>query len=186
MAVVWLNGTVGSGKSVVGRALAASLPGAKFMDGDWYAGPRHLPEARRWRMALDVLLAAVLRSRGTGMLVVAYPLDLPGYRALRARCARAHTALLVVNLAPPLPMTLRGRGGRLLSRAETARIRAMRAKGYHRRPFAALTLPNADPPASRTARTILRHLRGQSRRLVDPRVSARCPKQRKPPAALAR
>lgn len=30
MSIVWLNGTVGSGKSAIGAALADLLPGSKF------------------------------------------------------------------------------------------------------------------------------------------------------------
>jgi shikimate kinase len=46
--VIWLNGTVGAGKSAVGQALAYMLPSAIFLDGDDYAGPSHLPNPVRW------------------------------------------------------------------------------------------------------------------------------------------
>jgi shikimate kinase len=45
MSVIWLNGTIGSGKSAVGKALADLLPHARFMDGDNYAGPEYLGNA---------------------------------------------------------------------------------------------------------------------------------------------
>ncbi len=150
--VIWLNGTVGSGKSAVGRALAARLPGAVFLDGDDLAGPSGLPNRERWAMALAALLQVVAQRRRR--LVIAYPLDRAGYARLRARCGGA---LLVVTLATPLPIVLRGRG-RMLDAWEMARVRAMRAAGYHRRRFAALTVPNAVPPASRTAALIARRL----------------------------
>ena len=53
MTVIWLNGTVGAGKSAVGQALAYMLPSAIFLDGDNYAGPSHLPNPVRWHMALQ-------------------------------------------------------------------------------------------------------------------------------------
>jgi len=154
--IIWLNATVGAGKSAVGRALACMLPSAVFMDGDDYAGPSHLPNPVRWRMALQALLRAAARRGSFPTLVVAYPLDRFGYAQLKAVCGRSHRPCIVINLATPLAMTLRGRGGRMLDGAERARVRVMRSKGYHRRPFAVATLPNAHPPAGRTARRIVR------------------------------
>lgn len=154
MSVLWLNGTIGSGKTAVGRKLAELLPRARFLDGDDCAGPQGLPDAERWRMAVDALFRAILRRGHTKTLVVAYPLDGTAYRRVRAACGKARRRLLVVNLAPPLRMTLQGRGGRTLTAQERARTRAMRSQGYHRRPFATVTLPNAQPPAVRTARKL--------------------------------
>ena len=155
MPVVWLNGTVGSGKSTVGTALAGLLPASRFLDGDDVAGPSHLPDRVRWGMALDTLLAAVRRRAHSPWLVVAYPLDAAGFRRLRAACAKAGRRLAVVNLDVPLSVTLRGRGGRRLSTAEKQRVRVMRSEGYHRRPFAAVSLQNAYPPVGLAARRVL-------------------------------
>ncbi len=156
MSVIWLNGTIGSGKTAVGKEVARLLPGARFLDGDDYAGPAGLPNARRWRMAVEALLRAILRRGACRTLVVAYPLDGATCRRLRAACATARRGLLIANLAPPLRLTLQGRGGRTLTAWERARLRAMRSEGYHRRPFATVTLPNAQPPAARTARQLIR------------------------------
>ena len=154
--VIWLNGTVGAGKSAVGRALAAILPGAAYVDGDDHAGPSHLPPAAGWRRALDALLRLVARPHPRRVLVVAYPLRGRDYARLRAACDRVRRTVVVVTLAPPLTTTLRGRGGRELDAGERARVREMRSEGYHRRRFAAFTLPNVRPPAARTARLIAR------------------------------
>ena len=107
-------------------------------------------------MAMDALLRMIARQRRT--LVIAYPLAPREHRRLRAACRRAHRALVVVTLATPLAIALRGRGQRALTAAEQARTRQMHAEGYHRRRFAALTLANAQPPPGRTARRIARLL----------------------------
>jgi hypothetical protein len=110
-------------------------------------------------MALHALLRQVLVRSGTGRVhVIAYPLGRSGCQRLKAACSRAHRRLVIVNLATPLTITLRGRGGRMLDAAEKARVRVMRSKGYHRQPFATATLANAHPPAARTARLIARLL----------------------------
>lgn len=155
MSVVWLNGTIGCGKSTVGAAVASLLPASKFLDGDDLAGPRHLPNPVRWNMALDALLSAVVRPRRFRWLIVAYPLDTAGFLRLRATCAKAQRSFTVVNLDVPLPMTLRGRGGRALTVAERARVRIMRSKGYHRRPFATATLRNIYPSVGYVSRRVL-------------------------------
>ena len=160
MTVIWLNGTIGSGKSAVGRAVAALLPQARFVDGDDLAGPAGLPNRQRWQMAVEALLR-LARCRRPARLVVAYPLAAADVRRLRAACRRRF--VLLVNLATPLPIVLRGRGGRVLSPGERSRVREMFSEGYHRRRFAGLTLANALPPVARTARVIARRaMRGAS------------------------
>jgi hypothetical protein len=155
MSVIWLNGTIGSGKSAVGEAIARLVPCARYLDGDDYVGPESLPNVRQWRMAVDALLRSIIRRGHFKTLVIAHPLDVWDYRRLRAACRKARRGLLVVNLAPPLNMVLRGRGGRLLEPWERDRVRVMRSQGYYRRHFASLTLPNVKSPPVRTARRVL-------------------------------
>ncbi len=170
MSVIWLNGTIGSGKSAVGAALAHLIPYARYLDGDDYVGSEGLPNVRPWRMAVDALLRAIIQLGRFKTLVIAYPLDVRDYSRLRAACGKARRGLLVVNLAPPLNMILRGRGGRLLEPWERNRVRVMRSEGYHRRPFASLSLPNVVSPPARTARRVL-----QFRNSMPASSSARCP-----------
>jgi len=153
MTVIWLNGTVGAGRSAVGRVLADMLPRAAFVDGDDVA-PEGMTGPARWRIAVDALLRRVARRKARETLVVAYPLTRQDFARVRASCGRAGRRFAVVNLATPLPIVLRGRGGRRLGADEVPRMREMCSKGYRRRRFAAITLPNAQPPARLTARRI--------------------------------
>jgi hypothetical protein len=109
-------------------------------------------------VALEALLRIVARHGHARAHVVAYPLDSASYQRLRAVCGRSRRRLVVVNLAPPLALTLRGQRGRRLSAWEQGRLRAMRSAGYHRRTFGTFTLSNAHPPAARTARRIARRI----------------------------
>jgi hypothetical protein len=106
-------------------------------------------------VALDALLHAVACPRRWPWLVIAYPLEVSGFRQLSAACGKARRPLTIVNLDTPLATTLRGRGGRTPSSVERKRIRTMRSEGYHRKPFATATLHNAYSPVKRTARRIL-------------------------------
>jgi hypothetical protein len=156
--ILWINGTIGSGKSAVGHALATMLSQARFVDGDDHAGPPDMGRVRRWQQAHTALLGMVAQRRPARILVVAYPLRGAEYARLRIHCGRARRRLTVLTLAPPLATILRGRGGRTLDGGEQARVRKMHAEGYHRRRFSTLTLPNAQPPAARTAWLIMRWL----------------------------
>ena len=51
MRVIWLNGTIGSGKTTVDQALATVVPGAVFVDGDDCMGrsSSHGRHAGAWR-----------------------------------------------------------------------------------------------------------------------------------------
>jgi Mg-chelatase subunit ChlI len=161
--VIWLNGAVGSGKTAVAQAIANMLPRARFVDGDDFAGACHVPADLRWQMALNALLHFVARSGSPPILLVAYALRIADSLRARATCAQARRALVVVNLATPLPITLRGRGGRHLDLRERARAREMRSEGYHGRRFAKFTLANGQGSAARTARMIVRLTRSRYR-----------------------
>ena len=157
--VIWLNGTVGAGKTAVGRELARLLAPASFVDGDDVAGPPDQPATWRWRAALRALLQQVRRRGAAAILIVAYPIDHLGFAKLRAACGRARRHLVLVTLAPPLAVTRRSRGNRVLDPAELARVRQMYSEGYHRRRFAAFTLANTATTPRQTARQIMRRIR---------------------------
>ena len=153
MPVIWLNGTVGCGKTAVGRALVALLPDAHFLDGDDFAAQGAGLPAARWRAAVTALLRRVRRPGRAKVQVIAYPLTAADFARLRAACRQR---LIVINLATPLPLVVRGRGPRRLTEADCRRARQMRSQAYHRRRFASATLPNAQHPPRRTALQIAR------------------------------
>lgn len=155
--VIHLNGAINSGKSSTGQALAALIPGAEFAEGDAHGLPGEMPEEQRWAGALGRILRMIGESRAP-CLVSAYPLDEAGYGRLRRACVARGAALSVVTLAPPLEVALGPRGGRVPEAAEQARIRAMYAEGYHRRPFSDVTLDNAGLTPGEGARRILEAL----------------------------
>ena len=99
--VIWLNGTVGSGKTAVGRALAAMLPHAAFADGDDHVGPSHLPGRRRWRAATTALPELIAQCGRWRTLVVAYPSPLECGRSGPARCRRLRPRSRSPRVLPP-------------------------------------------------------------------------------------
>ncbi len=137
--VVVLNGPINAGKTTVGKALAAAIDGAVFIDGDDNGVPDGAP--------LDVIIEASLRrlsseiaANPAGVLVLAYPLRAADHARLKATADAAGRRLVTVTLAPPIEVVLGDRGDRRLGDGERARIGEMYAEGYHDRAFSDLTI----------------------------------------------
>ena len=137
--VVVLNGPINAGKTTVGKALAAAIDGAAFIDGDDNGAPDGAP--------LEVIIEAGLRrlsseiaANPAGVLVLAYPLREADHARLKAAADAAGRRLWTVTLAPPIEVVLGDRGDRRLDDGERARSREMYAEGYHDRAFSDLTI----------------------------------------------
>jgi chloramphenicol 3-O-phosphotransferase len=137
--VVVLNGPINAGKTTVGKALAAAIDDAAFIDGDDNGLPDGAP--------LDVIIEASLRrlsseiaANPAGVLVLAYPLREADHARLEAAAEAAGRRLWTVTLAPPIEVVLGDRGDRRLDDWERGRIREMYAEGYHDRAFSDLTI----------------------------------------------
>ncbi|MBF9196987.1 shikimate kinase [Microvirga sp. BT290] len=139
LTVIHINGPINSGKSTLGRALAASLPEASFIDGDDHDAPDDAPLDVRIEAALGRIETEIATGQGR-YLVVAYPLDNTDYERLKTASDRCRAWFLVLTLAPPLEVALTNRGQRDLSSEEKRRIVEMYDEGYHARPFSDLVL----------------------------------------------
>ena len=156
MIVIILNGSVNSGKTVTGRALAAILPAARFIDGDDHGISRSVPFA-------DMLDRAILWAAGqiavaiAPYLVIAYPLRDADFAALQAACAARNARLFVATLAPPLDIVQSDRGSRRLDAWERNRVGEMYAEGYASRAFSDVIVTDVTTP-EQTAETLRRHI----------------------------
>ena len=139
LTVIHINGPINSGKSTLGRALADSLSGASFVEGDDHDAPENAPLGVRIEAALRRIEMEIATGQGR-YLVVAYPLDNADYERLKAASDRRGARFLVLTLAPPLEVALTSRGQRALSSEEKRRILEMYDEGYHARAFSDLVL----------------------------------------------
>lgn len=154
MIVLCINGAINTGKTTVGRLLAARIPGACFVDGD---------DHDRHGSALDLvieagverLVAAIGEYAGrAGVLVLAYPLREPDYSRLRAAAGVVGAEIRCVTLAPSMEVALSRRGERRLSEAERARVREMYAEGYAGRGFSGLVVDSSDLSVEETVEMV--------------------------------
>jgi hypothetical protein len=152
MDIICINGPINSGKSTVGRRLAALLPGAAFVEGDDHGAPDDAD--------LDTVIAAAMAriealiASAAGDLVIAYPLRPQDHDRLAAAAGRRGARLFTATLAPPIEVALADRGGRSLSAAERDRIVEMYAEGYAGPAFSDFVLDNAGPTPEQTAAAI--------------------------------
>jgi hypothetical protein len=145
--VICLNGSINSGKTTIGRALAAALPDAAFIDGDDHDAPDNV----EFDVMLDIALSRLEREIAgarVAHLVIAYPLRNEDHARLAAAAAARGARLFVATLAPPLDVALADRGERKLDDEERQRIRQMYDEGYADRSFSRVILRQPAAPAA--------------------------------------
>jgi hypothetical protein len=155
MLVIVLNGPINAGKTVTGKALAAMLPGARFIDGDDHGAPEGTPFDTMLEIAFSRLEREIAGATEP-VLVVAYPLRDEDFDRLDDHANMLCVDLLVVTLAPPMEAALTNRGTRDLLPGEVERSREMYAQGYADRDFSDLVITEMVSPEA-TARQICRH-----------------------------
>lgn len=143
--VVFLTGPIGSGKTTLGRALAAALAGS-FIDGDdqaragrpWYAASLSTSRA-----IVSAVLTAFTRSDD---VVVAYPLRCINWIYYRRRFAEAGAEMFVINLDATFGQIVDPSRKRIFDEGEQDRIAEMIDQGYGRRAFADATVDTGSVP----------------------------------------
>lgn len=155
MLVLVLNGPINAGKTTTGKAIAALLPDATFVDGDDHGAADDAPLTERLAAAF-ARIERLIATTEAAVMVVASPLrDNDFYRLDRACCERS-AVLRVVTLAPAMELALTNRGDRQLSLQEMERSREMYAEGYASRAFSDLVITDMTTPRA-TAEQICRH-----------------------------
>jgi hypothetical protein len=153
---VLISGPIASGKTSVGLALQALMPGSVFIDGDAHAAPDSLSFTARWSYALwrihDALRDALDGKRSA---IIAWPLTPLHYDFLRDTTHERGGTVFCVTLCPSIDVVMTGRG-RKLSTWEQDRITAMYAEGYHTRRFSDLFIDNAALDPQATAQNVFR------------------------------
>jgi len=138
---VFLNGPVGSGKTSLGRAVAARN-GAAFIDGD------DLSDSNRpWFCSILQTSRAIVRV-GAGHLqqgkcvIIAYPLTCMNWIYFRRKFNENNIMTVFVSLKAPYETITDTRRGRHFDAGEHDRIQAMIAEGYDTRTFSDIIFDN--------------------------------------------
>lgn len=136
---IFLMGTIGAGKTTLGRALARELGGG-HVEGDDY----HQPPKPWFATSLSTsrsVLSAVFALAGEGRpAVVSYPLRCREWIFFRGRLAEAGAGSAFVSLAADAEALLAPGRGRAFTGGERQRMVEMLDQGYGARRFADLVV----------------------------------------------
>jgi ABC-type hemin transport system ATPase subunit len=155
---IFLMGTVGAGKTTLGRALAAEIDG-DHVEGDDYQQPPKPWYAASLSTARGVLRAALAITGGGRTAVVSYPLRCHEWIFYQRRLAEAGVRSVFVTLAASDDALFAPGRGRNFTGEERARIREMLEQGYGERGFADLAVRTDRGPVEDSLAELLRGLR---------------------------
>lgn len=123
--LVYINGSINSGKSTVGSLLAKNLPGTVHVEVDelrHFADCLSLAEACPYCLEDAATLARSWLSRGFSV-VVTWPISHCDYAVFERVAADAGVAIHGFTLRPALEVATSDRGGRRLTERERTRVR---------------------------------------------------------------
>jgi len=157
--IILINGSINSGKTTIGRQLAAMLPQTAHVEVDAlreFVAFLPLDDAIPISLENAAAVARNLARRGFH-IVLTYPLGPADHAYLQAQLADLNTPIHTITLSPPLATALTDRGTRPLTDHERRRIREQYADNRHNPPFG-ITLDNSAQTPTETATTILHTL----------------------------
>ncbi len=136
---IFLTGTIGAGKTTLGRALARALGGGHVEGDDYQRPPRpwFATSLSTCRGVLGAVLALAAEGRPA---VVSYPLRCREWIFYRRRLADSGVRPVFVSLAAAGETLLAPGRGRVFSEAERRRILEMLRQGYGAPGFADLVV----------------------------------------------
>ena len=123
--LIYINGSINSGKSTIGRLLARDLTNTVHIEVDdlrHFADCLSLSEAIPYCVEDTVTLTRSWLSRGFNV-VVTWPIDQRTHALFEREAASAGVPIHTITLRPPLEVAVSDRGQRQLSDRERARIR---------------------------------------------------------------
>ena len=157
--IIFINGSINSGKSTVAKLLSKELPKSALLEIDV------LHEMIEW-MPIDQAVPFNLENASSLIknfvhrgidVIVPYPLSEKNYAYFQANLESLAIPIFVFTLAPSLEKALMNRGNRELTEWETERIKHHYNIGIHKPTFGEI-IDNSDQTPEETVRDILSKL----------------------------
>jgi cytidylate kinase len=154
--IIFINGSINSGKSTVSKLLIKELPKTALIEIDFFH------EMIEW-MPIDQAVPLNLQNAVSVIknfahkdlnVIVPYPLSQKNYDYMMDNLKEVNTRIYIFTLAPKIEKTLTNRGTRELNDWERKRIQHHYDIGIHNPNFGEI-IDNTDQTAEETAKLIL-------------------------------
>ena len=132
--VIFLNGPIGVGKTVLGRLATADL-GASFIDSDDLGDPSKQWFEQVLSTATALVHAGIVALRDRPVVIVATPLRTRDWIFFKGHFEAEDVTVYCITLTARLELILGSGRGREFDAEERVRIKEMIAQGYASRPF---------------------------------------------------
>jgi cytidylate kinase len=157
--IIFINGSINSGKSTVAKILAAKLGETAVLEVDFLREMiSWLPLEQAIPINLEnaVAIIKVLAKRNINV-VIPYPLSKDNLEYLLENLKEYEEAISIFTLSPELEVALTNRGGREISDEEKARIKYHYAIGIPN-PGIGIVVDNSEQTPEQTAAIIFNHV----------------------------
>ncbi|MFZ1735604.1 MAG: hypothetical protein WAU31_01575 [Candidatus Moraniibacteriota bacterium] len=153
--IIFINGSINSGKSTVSKLLAEKLPNSALVEVDsFHECIEWMPIDQAVPFNLENAVSVIKNFVRRGLnVIVPYPLSQKNYEMLMSNLEPLRQKIFVFTLSPPLEIALSNRGGRELTEEEKKRIRYHHSIGINTPEFGVI-IDNAHQTPSETAESI--------------------------------
>lgn len=154
--IVFINGSINSGKSTVSKLLAQKLPNTALVEIDmFHECIEWMPIDQAVPLNLENTVSVIKNFVGRGLnVVVPYPLSQKNYEMLMSTLESLQQKIFVFTLSPSLEVALSNRGGRELIEEEKKRIQYHYSIGINKPNFGAV-IDNSHQAPAETVESIL-------------------------------
>ena len=159
--IIFINGSINSGKSTVSEILAKELPNVALIEIDVLREMINcMPLEKAIPINLDNAISLIENFSGKGMdVIVVYPLSQKNYDYVMGKIKDLNEKICCFTLSPKLEKALSNRGTRDLNEWEVERIKHHYDIGIHTPAFGEI-IDNSEQSPEETAGVILNKIKG--------------------------
>jgi len=160
--IIWINGSINSGKSTVAKLLASKIKNAAIIEVDkFHEFIAWMPIKEAVPLNLQNCLSVIKNFHKAGLnVIVPYPLSEKNYQFVDPQLRKLGAQTYYITLAPSLEVALKDRGTRKLDDWERARIKYHYEIGLPRPPFGQI-IDNSNQSPEETVEEILKIIEGR-------------------------
>ncbi|MEI7792496.1 MAG: hypothetical protein WCI57_03380 [Candidatus Berkelbacteria bacterium] len=159
--IIWINGTINSGKTTISKLLACKISNTAHIEVD------KLREFIEFMPLSDEVIEISLENAVSVArnfiakdfnVIISYPLSMNNYDKIIEELVTLDDKIIFITLSPRIEAVLENRGSRELNTWETERIKHHYSTGLNTPKFPSIIIDNSDQTPEETVAEILKHL----------------------------